>query len=64
MERQVHVKAEAEWQHALDLEKKLKASSRWGIMTMHHLCCPPAVWCCLWSAVRLAALYSLTAPFM
>jgi hypothetical protein len=30
MERQVHARAEAEWQHALDLEKKLKASSRWG----------------------------------
>lgn len=30
MERQVHARAEAEWQHALDLEKKLKACSRWG----------------------------------
>lgn len=38
MERQVHARAEAEWQQALDLEKKLRACSRWGLV-LHHLCC-------------------------
>jgi len=32
MERQGHARAESEWQHALDLEKKLKACSRWAVL--------------------------------
>lgn len=44
MERQGHARAESEWQHALDLEKKLKACSRWALLLFLALisfCCFP-----------------------
>lgn len=55
MDRQVHARAEGEWQQALDLEKKLKATSRQvcavcyavavAVAVLHHPGMPP--WLCV-----------------
>lgn len=34
MDRHAHARAEAEWQHALELEKRLKASSRYVLASL------------------------------